>query len=157
MPVSRLLKIVEKNGTLQVFLRWKGLIRDDDATNPLQRVYEKVPELVLKLLNCKSTPVCLSKRANSQLGLGRRECNDTTSVPFERAKIFRFFLAVFLKRSPVVNHHQRRGLPEPYVSQKHGSAFSGGTVVLLLPLASALVRFELPPPAAVRSSPCFTT
>lgn len=69
MPVSRLLKLVDHNGDLHVLVRWKGLSKDDDTLEPLFRVYEDVPHLLVKLLNRKGTPADLRNKAHRMLGL----------------------------------------------------------------------------------------
>lgn len=75
MPVSRLLQLVEDNGSLFVSVRWKGLSSTEDTVEPLQRVYEDVPQLLLKLLRRKSTNADLRKRACVELGLEEGVCN----------------------------------------------------------------------------------
>lgn len=69
MSVLQLLKIVWKDCILHVLVRWKGHTRDDDTMKALQRVYQDVPDLLFKLMNLKSTPACLRKRACSYFGL----------------------------------------------------------------------------------------
>lgn len=44
-------------------MRWCGLCQTDDTDEPLQKIYEAVPELLLKLLRRKSTPKELVEKA----------------------------------------------------------------------------------------------
>lgn len=69
MPVSRLMKLVDENGTVFVHVRWKGLTPTDDTLEPVARVHEDVPEMLVKLLNRKTTPADLRKRVRDELGL----------------------------------------------------------------------------------------
>lgn len=69
MPVSRLMKLVDDSGKLYIQVRWKGLSPSDDTLEPLKRVYEDVPQLVIKLLHRKNTSADLSQRARTELGL----------------------------------------------------------------------------------------
>lgn len=69
MPVSRLIKLVDDDGTLCVQVRWKGLSPSDDTLEPISRVHEDVPQLFLKLLDRKNTPADLRQRVRDELGL----------------------------------------------------------------------------------------
>lgn len=69
MPVSRLLKLIEQDGELFVSVRWKGLSPEEDTMEPLKRVYEDVPQLLLKLLKRQNTPSRLPAKACVELGL----------------------------------------------------------------------------------------
>lgn len=55
MPVSPLLQLVEENGSLFESVRWKELSALEDTFEPLQRVYENLPQLLIKLLRRKHT------------------------------------------------------------------------------------------------------
>lgn len=50
IPVSRLLRLVEQDGKLLYMVHWKGLKTSEDTMEPLARVYEDVPQLLVKLL-----------------------------------------------------------------------------------------------------------
>lgn len=45
--VARLLPLVEQDRSMFVVVRWKGLSASDDTPQPLARVYEDVPQLML--------------------------------------------------------------------------------------------------------------
>lgn len=81
MPVSRLLKLLDVDGKLFVNVRWKGLGKSEDTMEPLQRVYEDVPELLVILLRRKNADATLCGRACVELGLEREVCNDPTGRP----------------------------------------------------------------------------
>lgn len=76
MPVSRLLRLVEEDGKFFVIVRWKGLSASEDTIEPLQRVYEDVPQLLIKLLKRKNIDRAICKRACDTLGLEKEVCND---------------------------------------------------------------------------------
>lgn len=46
MPISRLLRLEEVDGSLYIALRWKGLQTTDETLEPLERVFEDAPNLV---------------------------------------------------------------------------------------------------------------
>lgn len=69
MPMSLLFRIIEENGKPFVWVRWKGLTVNDDTLEPLERVYEDVPKLTLKLLERKSTFTDIRTKAHAKLGL----------------------------------------------------------------------------------------
>lgn len=75
MPVSRLLQLVEDNGSVFVSVRWKGLSPTEDTLEPLHHVYEGVPQLLFKLLHRKTTNADLRIKACIELGLEEGECN----------------------------------------------------------------------------------
>lgn len=55
MPVARLLKLVEMKGKLFVNVRWKRLGDSEDTMEPIQRVHEDVPQLLVKSLRRRNT------------------------------------------------------------------------------------------------------
>ena len=69
MPVSRLLRLLDTEDGIKVLVRWKGLPDTEDSAEPLQNVYEDVPQLLLKLLNRKNTPQDLAEKARTALSL----------------------------------------------------------------------------------------
>lgn len=69
MPVSRLLKLTEPDGYLFVIVRWKSSSPEDDTMEPLRRVYDDVPQLLLKLLRQQNTPSTLREKSSTELGL----------------------------------------------------------------------------------------
>lgn len=62
VPVSRLMKLVDENGTVNLHVRWKVFSPSDDTLESLIRVYEDDPQLVIiiiskvKLLDRKTRP-----------------------------------------------------------------------------------------------------
>lgn len=76
MPVSRLLRLIEQDNQLFVLVRWKGLENSEDTLEPLLRVYEDVPQLLVKLLRRKTTNAELRSRACAELGLEEGVCTD---------------------------------------------------------------------------------
>lgn len=77
MPVSRLLSLVEQEGKLYVLVRWKGLADSEDKIEPLTRVYEDVPQLLIKLMRRKNANPTIRAKACIELGLGEEVCNDS--------------------------------------------------------------------------------
>lgn len=71
MPVSRLLKLIDQDGELFVVVRWKVLSPKEDTMEPLKRVYEDVPQMLIKLLSRDNTPMPLFEKASAELGLYR--------------------------------------------------------------------------------------
>ena len=69
MPVARLLELVEKEGQLFVRVRWKGLQTSEDTLEPIEKVFEDVPKMFVRLLDRKTTPVVLAKCARQHLSL----------------------------------------------------------------------------------------
>lgn len=69
MPISRLLRLDEQDGKIFVAVRWKGLQKSDDTLEPIDRVYEDVPKLLIKLLDRANTPKPLRDKARAALGL----------------------------------------------------------------------------------------
>lgn len=69
MPVSRLINPENSTAGIMVHVRWNGLLKDDDTLEPLQNVYEHVPEMLLKLLNRKNIDGELRNQAKQQLNL----------------------------------------------------------------------------------------
>eukprot|EP00171_Calliarthron_tuberculosum_P023682 IDg23682t1 len=69
MPVQRLMNLVQSADGIEVVVRWRGLPNSADTTEPLQRIYEDVPQMLINLFNRKSTPRHLVDLAKSQLAL----------------------------------------------------------------------------------------
>ena len=67
--VSRLLRIGEREDGLYIVVRWKGLSESEDTTEPVRRVYEDVPGLVLRLLNRKNNAPLLAEKFRSIFAL----------------------------------------------------------------------------------------
>ena len=72
MPVQRLMRLVDTPSGLAVVVRWRGLPPSADTTEPLNRIYEDVPQMLLNLLARKSTPRHMVIRAKTELGLSER-------------------------------------------------------------------------------------
>jgi len=69
MPVARLMRLVDEPNGMQVLVRWKGLPISEDSLEPLERMYEDVPQMVLRLLQRKNTPSALADKARRTLSL----------------------------------------------------------------------------------------
>ena len=69
MPVQRLMRLVQGPKGIEVVVRWRGFPPSADTTEPLQKIYEDVPQMLQNLLNRKSTPGHMVDLAKSQLGL----------------------------------------------------------------------------------------
>jgi len=69
MPVARLMHPVEEQDGIKVLVRWKGLPNSEDTLEPLQRVYEDVPEMLLRLFQRKNIPVGLVEKSRHALAL----------------------------------------------------------------------------------------
>lgn len=51
MSVSRLLRLLEQDNKFYVMVRRKGLDSSEDTMEPLERDFEDVPQLLIKLLS----------------------------------------------------------------------------------------------------------
>ena len=69
MPVTRLLRLVDTEDGLKVIIRWKGLQNSEDTEEPLERVFEDVRQMLLRLLRRKKTPAHLAEKVRSILSL----------------------------------------------------------------------------------------
>ena len=69
MPVSCLMRLEDTEDGLKVLVRWKGLPNSEDSLEPLARVYEDVPQMLLRLLQRKNTPIPLAEKARRALAL----------------------------------------------------------------------------------------
>ena len=69
MEISRLLNLEDTSEGIKVKIRWKGLSSSEDTHEPLLQVYEDVPAMVKRLLNRKSIPKGIARRAKRALGL----------------------------------------------------------------------------------------
>ena len=72
MPVARMKRLVDTEDGLKVIVRWKGLPNSEDTEEPLERVFEDVPQMLLRLLRHKNTPAPLAEKARSPLSLRKR-------------------------------------------------------------------------------------
>lgn len=69
MVVPRLLSLEYCPGDLHVRVRWIGLSKEEDSPKPIDCGYKDVPQLFVKLLKSKSTPVDLAMRAHADPNL----------------------------------------------------------------------------------------
>lgn len=69
MPVARLMNLEKTGDGLMVHIRWKGLSKNEDTLEPIERVYEDVPLMLTRLLARKNTPHSLAAEAKDILGL----------------------------------------------------------------------------------------
>lgn len=76
MPVQRLMRLVESDDGLMVQVRWKGLPESEDTLEPIGKVYEDVPQLLLKMLRRKAVSSDLVSKARRTLSLEEGECDD---------------------------------------------------------------------------------
>ena len=67
IPVARLMRLGDTEDGLKVIVRWKGLPNSEDTEESLERVFEDVPQMLLRLLRRKNTPVSLAEKARSLL------------------------------------------------------------------------------------------
>ena len=69
MPVARLMGLEDTENGIMVHVRWRGLPNTEDTLEPLQQVYDDVPQMLMRLLLRKSTPKALVQRAKAALTL----------------------------------------------------------------------------------------
>lgn len=69
MVVHRLMELVQTNDGIHVRIRWRGLPDSEDTLEPVAQVYQDVPDLLLKLLKRKNTPVHLANQLREELHL----------------------------------------------------------------------------------------
>ena len=69
MPVARLMRLKDTDDRLKVLVRWKVLPNSEDSLEPLEQVFEDVPEIVKRLLLRKHTPPELADKARRMLAL----------------------------------------------------------------------------------------
>lgn len=72
MPVARLMRLLDTATGLKVLIRWKGLPNSEDSAEPLDRVFEDVPQMLVRLLDRKSTPPDLAEKARQIVALSNR-------------------------------------------------------------------------------------
>lgn len=68
-PVARPMKLVKVNDDLMVQVRWNGLSAKEDNFEPLQNVFEDVPQMLERLLKRKSTLDDMARQARDALDL----------------------------------------------------------------------------------------
>ena len=69
MPVARLMRLVDTEEGLKVLVRWKGLSNNDDTLEPVTKIYEDVPQMLLRLLQRKNMPEDVVRKARQILSL----------------------------------------------------------------------------------------
>lgn len=69
MQVSRIVRFVEKSNKILVAIRWRGLDKSKDTQELLEQVYENVPKLLSKLVNCKPNPCPNKAKVRTMLDL----------------------------------------------------------------------------------------
>ena len=69
IPVARLLRFLDEQDGMKVLVRWKVLLNPEDTLEPLARVYEDAPAMLLRLLRHKATPTTLADKARRILAL----------------------------------------------------------------------------------------
>lgn len=69
MTAARLMGTEESPDGLLVHVRWKGLPHSEDTFEPILKVYEDVPVMLLNLLKRKNMPNSLVRLAKSAIGL----------------------------------------------------------------------------------------
>lgn len=69
MPVARLINLVKVDDALKVLVRWKGLSSQNDSLEPLQYVFEDVPQMLNRLLKRKNTPAESAQQARDAIDL----------------------------------------------------------------------------------------
>lgn len=73
MQIPRLFQLTDGTVGLRVLIRWCELLTSEETLEPLKKVYEDVPKLLVKKLDRTSTPADLASRARRELGLPQRE------------------------------------------------------------------------------------
>ena len=69
MPIHRLINLKKQDNEIMVHVRWKGLPTSQDTLEPLNNVYEDVPQMLTRVLNRKSPNSTLVSEARKQLHL----------------------------------------------------------------------------------------
>lgn len=69
MQVSRLMRLIKREGQIMVQVRWKGLSPYDDTFEPVQNVLEDVPQMLSNLLKRSATPQDLANEVRAMLHL----------------------------------------------------------------------------------------
>lgn len=62
MPVSNLLELVDTANGILVQVRWKGIPHSEDTLEPLVKVSEDVPHMLLRFLVRKNTDAGLANK-----------------------------------------------------------------------------------------------
>lgn len=71
MDVAQIMELVDSPDKLQVSVRWMGLPNSDDTLEPTDRVYEGIPQMMLRLIARKNIPSGMVTKARSILELWR--------------------------------------------------------------------------------------
>lgn len=79
MPVSRLMQLIDDLDGSKVLVRWKGLPTTEDSLEPINRVYQDVSKMFLRLLRRKNTPPDLAAKVRRALGLQTEDCNQESN------------------------------------------------------------------------------
>ena len=69
MEVARLMSLEKNRNGLMIHVRWKGMPKEEDTLEPLEKVYEDVPKMVERLLARSSISKPLANEAKIALGL----------------------------------------------------------------------------------------
>ena len=67
--MARLLRLMDEQDGMKALVRWKGLPNSEDTLEPLARVYEYVPEMLLRLILRKTTSIALDDKTLRILSL----------------------------------------------------------------------------------------
>ena len=69
MPVARLMRLIDTADGFKVLIGWKGLPNSEDSAEPLVRVFEDVSQMLVRLVDRKTTPPDLAEKARQILAL----------------------------------------------------------------------------------------
>lgn len=69
MPVARLMGLQETPDGIYIQIRWRGLSSKEDTLQPIGRVSEDVPQMLLRLLERKSIPAHLLRKAREAIAI----------------------------------------------------------------------------------------
>lgn len=67
MEVQHLMRLFKSEEALMVEVCWHSLPEPKDTDKPIQKIYEDVPELLVKLLRCKYFPPSLVEKVQREL------------------------------------------------------------------------------------------
>lgn len=63
MPVQRLMRIENSSDEIKVMVRWRGFPESEVSWEPLQEIYEDLPDLRMKLLMHKNASQQVASKA----------------------------------------------------------------------------------------------